>query len=346
MVYTRAQSRQLYVPETPNLGVRSGRAVQAPRYIAMAYNAANLGFRAYNAYRRSSAHSGGRVAGQIQSGQGITSQYDRTLIYRRRKAPRRFRRRWRRLKKQVNAVINKGLGSKTIVFNNAITSNTNIAGGLVQALFFLHLYGCAGTGNPVYFETATRDLESIRTNDTTSDPTATYRFESAVMDITATNTSSTVTAEVDLYELWHYAETNFASLNDVMANAQSTTGTIGTAGSITLSGNRGVTLFDIPQMSVATRYKIVKKVKYFVPPGNCFTYQIRDPKNRVINSVEMLSASDGTGFVHKKWTKTVVILHKPLVGIEGDSAMTVGVTRKYMYKVLEQNAKEDGYNPT
>lgn len=273
---------------------------------------------------------------------GITSQYDQKTLYRRKKAPRRIRKIARKRNLLFRSQMLKSVGSRTVVFNSAPTSSTNVGSNLFQCWVVGHLYGCAGTN--LSYEVGCEDLQRIRSIDNVSTSTADYYFGSAVMDITCTNTSEDNTAEIDLYVIWHYSQTAFVNLATQISNAQTTTTAIGTGNSFILE-DRGITLFDLPQASLATQYKIVKKIKYFVPAGSCFTWQYRDPKNRKINTVEMLATADARGYVHKKWTKSILILAKPLIGATGDVTIVVGMTRKYLYKQIEQNNKQDVYNP-
>ena len=113
--------------------------------------------------------------------------------------------------------------------------------------------------------------------------------------------------------------------------------------------NRGGTLWDTPQALSLFGMKILSKKKYFIPGGQTMTYQMRDAKRRV-----MMQDWNGIGSNKPGWTKFLYITYKlcPGVGVMGEAELfqirtrlSVGVTRKYSYKIEGVNDIRDNYNP-
>lgn len=296
----------------------------------------------------------------VSAGRGITNQYDRALIYKKRRMPRRKRKIWKRFKRKVYAVSEKSLGTKTVLFNTRVEDAffTEIGNLTRQSCFNVALY-------PFYSNSKDylRDVYKIASNDTQVDAVGKILFQSAVLDLTVCNTSvanaesgNPIPAiEVDLYEI--IASTNFEDLTggssgDLLECFDTSEAQVPVINSTVPNDSlnqyqRGCTPFDIPAALGKFRLKILKKTKYFLAPGQTFTYQLRDPKRHVYNkqNVTMQCAN------LPRMTRWVYFVYKPTpcTRTYDDTnydivRLSVGVSRKYMYKVNEVDGDQDAYN--
>lgn len=304
-----------------------------------------------------------RPAG-VQSGQGVTVQHDARRIYQRRRMPRRMKRRWKKFTRRVHAVSEVDLGSRTVVFNvsqqfiNIVNTNHGLA--------YCGLYTANGAG-----DSWQRDLSTLVSLENTGNPTAVlgqmaqdttkWIFKSAVLDITVRNTSflsadpfplnSAAKLEVDVYELisnrnWSDSAANYSDPTGAFLRGANITPNLLGAGTGISLFSRGATPWDLPAALSYFRLKILKKTKYFVNNGDTFTYQIRDPKRRVIMQ-EYAETIEGANL--RGWTRHILIIFKAVPGIVVNSttgtteAITVGMTRKYFYKIEGFNEDRDRY---
>lgn len=331
--------------------------------------AVNAGRHAYNTMqnvRRYVPQKWGGTAGKrgrkYTSGDGLTTQHDRMLQYRKKRMPRRRRRRWTSFKRRVEWVINSQMGTQTSVFNGSGFSQT-YTGATDQCWAAACLYGTNGEG-------ATKlgwdDL--FRMFSTTAGvPIASagyeYHFKSAILDITISavpNTGNAAPLEMDIYEVWcgrKGSRQNVGgdnAVNDITAGLSVTnTNPVGGTGTVALSmQQRGVTLFDMPNVISQQGWRIVKKTKVFLPAGGQTTYQIRDAREHVVDSANVTAqpGSSYQGFSTGGLTKFVLICAKPIIGYTStptaNSALfQIGATRKYSYVINSQNARSSGYAP-
>lgn len=282
----------------------------------------------------------GRNRPRQTDGVGVTDQYDRKTIYRKKRMPRRMRKRWRRKKRSFDAMLIKRLGTKTIMFNDTLTAKWTGGG---QRNVVQHLYGKNGLersnvdGN---LEVGNRDVFDIVNNDPLANEQVEKAvFESAVLDFTCANNGAT-TLEVDVYEFYSGSLKNHVTPNwgTDQGQAQSLVEQpSGAAGNLDLD-DRGASPFEFPLMS---RYgwKILKKTKYLLSPGKSFTYQYRDPRNRWIKGTDVFRSANGTDMVFKGATRSFLFLAKAQVGQPADAQnlFNVGATRVYRYKIMQNN---------
>lgn len=296
------------------------------------------------------------------SGLGITTQHDQRRVYSKKYMPRSKRNAWKGFIRKVNAVSEKELGSRQVVFNKTVTfSNNDAANHAVQA-FYLY----SQKSNTYTFA---NDLQTISKMENESDPTAIngptvydstkFLFQSAILDITFRNSSYRVGAsttydgalklEVDVYEcsVGKATEETGSTLGDflnLLNDNGGRTDLIGPAGTINgVTKNeigfqkRGVTPWELSYVLSRWRIKVLKKTKYMVPNGDTFTYQVRDPRRYTFTNRDMDFAD---GFNRVGVTRVIYVVAKLVPGITVGSAtgeaveqMDVGVTRKYFYKV-------------
>lgn len=294
---------------------------------------------------------------RVTSGQGVTSQYDKKVIYRKRYMPRYKKRRWRKFKNRVLAVSTKSLGSNTVVRNSLIQSTLALIPGndVVQNFVQLALYGVRSGSDWL------NDLNEIST-DTRLSATSKIIFQSAVLDITmraqsipssgiATGNPS-IGLEVDVYEIiWNGPTGQIGEANNLEGafNVGATdTAVIPGQTNALVPTNRGWTPFDANAALSQHRIKILKKTKYFLSAEQTATYQIRDPKSHIF-SKDSIPGGDSTNW--PGITRWIWIQWKPIPGYNyilspnNDQArLNIGVTRKYMYKINEDSTDYDMYN--
>jgi hypothetical protein len=276
--------------------------------------------------------------------------------------PRRKRKKWRRLLRLNDAIDLKKCGSRTYVFNKAtFNENTN---PLNHGVIDIPLYSAHDAG-----ESYRNDLHYIGENENELIPTAAHGvtvhpstkvfFRSAVLDLTIRNSSTRITSvspevgtlegtlEVDIYLLtsskkWcefdeaTQALKEYGSIGQIFDEAETDISGINNQGAADYR-KRGMTPWDSTYALARYGVKVLKKTKYRISAGNTITYQMRDPKNRVLSYQQLSEAAGGN---KPGWTKWVYIVYKLVPGLTVGTAvdeyrtrLDVGITRKYMYKI-------------
>lgn len=299
---------------------------------------------------------------KYRSGEGLTTQHDRMLQYRKRRMPKFKRRKWSSFKRRVEWVINSQTGTQTAVFNGAGYSQAYTSGVTDQVWAAACLYGRNGEGAS---KLGWDDLYRMFSTTAGAPTTAAgyeYHFKSAVLDITISAMPSTGTGvplEVDIYEVWckkmgpreNVGGDN--AINDIVAGLNSTlTGNYGTGGVALNMGQRGVTLFDMPNVMSQQGWKVMKKYKCFIPTGGQTTYQIRDAREHVVDSATITGQQQPSyqGFSVGGLTKFVIICAKPIIGYgpiptPGAQLFQIGATRKYSWVVNPNAARTSVFAP-
>lgn len=303
---------------------------------------AGLGSMAMQLYRGGS-RVGRMVATQGRggsSGIGVTNQYDRTGVYRKKRMPRRKRRQWRKFVKKVNAVTEKDYGTNTIVRNNVGFGQATPG---LQGLLTVSLYGKDGIDTATSFGNS--DLKDIYGNDLNTLASTKFKFCSAILDMTCVNnstseeTNANLGLEVDVYEITYRKVASSTSPTVALSSNNASLINPGNAG-LTIN-TRGVTPFDLPDPLSRYGITIYKKTKFFIGKGQQFTYQMRNPKSY---SWQKDFIDDGNDdFMIPYVTKTLVIVYKglpdPLNSVT--PVLNIGVTRKYMYKEMDVSNDAD-----
>lgn len=292
------------------------------------------------------------------SGRGLTFEHDRQAIYKKRSMPYRKKRRWKAFTRKVNAVAEKEMGSRVVLFNKSVlfeNSTNNL-----QGIFGITLYGLQSSSST---DTWYNDLHYMGNLENDGNPTAIagdrvadnakMMFQSAVLDITLRNMSTKenaldpeCTLETDVYELSMRKDaelggTPYGEIKSLM-NGAVTSGIYDqntSAQGFRISiDQRGATPFETNKVMSQYGLKIWKKTKFFLRNGQTLTYQVRDPRRHVAYRNKIVQTLQG--FNKPGWTKIILIIYKAVPGITvGNGAgqtqekIHVGCTRKYMYKV-------------
>jgi hypothetical protein len=263
--------------------------------------------------------------------------------------PRFKRKRWVRFVKKVKAVENSTIGTRTRVFNNLLnySDGTGPDGQLFKSVA---LYSNASATNNQ------DDLLKIMDEDPDIANSGKIQMISGIMDMTLVNrsvdgVSAGMGVELDVYLLtakkrFEYKDAAGAlqsgNIEDVLADGNATAGIIG-QNRVGIT-NRGATPFDFTTALSSFGIKVLSKKKYFLPPGNQMTYQIRDPKNHQFlkDDVRNIQGQNKPGA-----TKLLLIVAKGLPGAQaGDNYsifLNVGITRKYAYKINEDDEDMTGF---
>jgi len=309
----------------------------------------------------------GNRSGTVRSGQGVTTQYDRRLVYFKKNMPRFKKRRWKRFMNKVHAVSEKDLGTRQVVFNRSFSKDqTNENQQISQTMT---LYGQQSS------EVHNNDLYTIRQFENTAAGTPAlgdtvwgstkFIFKSGVLDVTIRNASTLRTVigevtsdspdsraklEIDIYEIIIRKQANWAENDLTVSGANNLEDLyeqgINQEGQITDEGgaedkvnyfDRGFTPFDGSYAISRFGIKILKKTKFFIPNGDTITYQVRDPKRRV---TERKNLAQVKGFSRPGWTRVIYLVGKLVPGLPVGTTnatfqpiVNIGSTRKYVYKV-------------
>lgn len=268
-----------------------------------------------------------------RSGIGVTGQHDVRMVYRKRRMPRRKRRVWMRKIKTARAITLKNYGTRTRLFN--YTGTIIGENATAQAYAAIAIYGQNGIDavvDPAMHNYGMAHLGQIFSDE--GEQGNKIMFGSAVMDCTFVNSGPAV-LELDLYDIvWRGRNCGTNVNNDLGVGSTMTTVLPGRT-AINLN-TRGVTPFDLTEF-LAQGFKILSKKKYLLPPGNTATYQVRDPRNRMVDSGDI---HRNNSWARRGLTRFVLLVTKAIPTSGAAPQLTYGVTHKYMYKILESN--EDG----
>lgn len=278
----------------------------------------------------------------------VTTQYDTTRQYRFKRMPRRKRKRWVKKVKANTAMDYALAGTRTVVYNAYLEQT--IRTGQTQGLMATHLFANNGAEeviNGKIWENAQSDINYLISRDdniiTTGQQLSKFRFTSGVLDITVRNSSlANLALEVDLYVIKYNSETDVKSFMSMHQTAVTKlNGVDGSLASEPLTlEKRGVTPFDIPALA-SMGMKVLSKQKFFLPNGNTFTYQYRDPRNHAYG---VGKAYDNDGYILPRQTTTLLCIFKPIVGgTVSDAKLQIGATRTYRYGIIGQNQLAGDY---
>lgn len=311
----------------------------------MSFIPSSIGLSSRWDYKRpSSTYTGSSKTGG--SGAGVTSQYDRKMIYRKKRMPRGKKRQWVKFVRKVRSALMKEVGSNTIVRNSQMTF-TNLTDA--QGFFTASLYGKDGTDTTL--SVGNRDLFDIFNNDSRLNlQAAACKFSTAILDLTVTN-NSTITddsnqnasVELDVYEIFWSKKCDGTSPNQFYNVSAVNTDLINGAGTGLDLTVRGATPFEFPDAS-ARGAKIYKKTKFILSPGQVFTYQMKVLKNTNLRRDVVDDGDDNFALEYRTRTLMMVVKGVPT----GDAtkvlkSVQLGITRKYLYKIVDVNTDKDNF---
>lgn len=307
--------------------------------------------RSYGRYRRrrSSTFHGRKPLRSLYTKKiqdsGVTTQYDRTTQYKKKRMPMMKRQAWVLFKKKVEAVLLSRLGTKTVVFKNSFTVSIDTTAGK-QTYSDYALYGIAGSPDDSY-RCGYRDVKRILDNDPEFVHTGGLAkngiamFKSAVIDFRLIG-ANTNNVEIDLYKIgfWRNGTDNTSFGNEFVTVLNQTPTISGSGTGLSITDN-GVTPFQCSTALSATGCKILMKKKYSMAPGGQITFQHRDAWNRTIRAETVYN-----DYVYNnKWTTVYFWVFRASPGEIDAQVVKVEVTRSYEYAVMNDNAAFNQLNP-
>lgn len=308
-----------------------------------------LGAKAAGQFKRKFDDSVDRARKKARVEPGITSQHDSRLQYSKRRMPRRRRRAWKSFYKKFKAAELKAIGTSTVLRNDQVnefaTYDASASPSRLQTVAAACLFGKVSSTTTGGWN----DMATIVADDSRLNGSAKMLFSTGILDVTVTNTATnTVNLEVDVYHIRCAGTGQPRDLTnnpyDYFTNAAAQTGTMG--GTLNIF-SRGATPFEFPAAIKLGRWKIIKKYKHFITNGQCFTYQVKDPRNWVYDTSELNLSASATHMYNYQPGRTQFLLFvaKPVAGqtpTNNTNLITVGITRKYCYKAIQYNYDQSG----
>lgn len=296
------------------------------------------GPRAYKAYTQIKSAN----KNTSRSMMGVSQHHDSKMQYRKRRMPYKKKRNWKKFVKKVQAANERSLGTKTLVFNKSVTGTSTAANA--QNYLIANLYGING-GSPSSELGSADLLQVFQQAYLSTKETQKLTFKSAVLDITLTNTGTTK-LEVDLYVLSYWGKPIYSGFGTAASASDTTTPVMNPNGTGFFSslniGQRGVTLFDMPELIRNGKFTIQKKVKYWIDVSDTATFQIRDPRTHVVAETNVLQS---TVWAQNGLTQTIYVNFKPVAGAtDTGNSLTMGATRKYSINSVDSEDADGWVN--
>lgn len=286
------------------------------------------------AYGASKYFGVGRKVGSSTHGSGVSLQRDRTVQYvsKHKRGWKRKMKRWKKFVRKVRAVQLKDHGKLSMIMDDFISA-TSLAGQQVGA--FILLGGVRGNG------TGEADMRNLFDEAVAQSPDASrLLLNTMVLDLQITTTEATESScELDVYEfvcIKDVPNTIFGvtastvTMDSFFTKGLTAQPTVGAGGTQLATTSLGTTPFD--NRFFCQHFKIVKKTKYLLGLNQYVTYQIRDPKNRVIPGYQRRDLLAMKGF-----TRGVMLIAKGLVsgGAIPTTDFAVYSNRHYTFSVLQ-----------
>lgn len=296
--------------------------------------AIGVGTRLYNAYKRSRTVT--QTRNPKQNVRTMTRHFDRSVQYRRRRMPYRKRKAWQRFYRKVVHVQMKQDGIRNVVLND----NKQLSiGADTQGMYSYVMYGMKANVGSAGVTQGYNDISRIITADTVIGTAVDkIQFNSACLDMTYSNTG-TATIELDVYEFYVRRDNDNVTAESNLNYLLTASPNIGAGLTV---NTVGVTPFQVPQ--VGQYYRITKKTKFFVPPSEQMTYQLRDARDRRFNTSD-LAEEVGTSMQKRGWTRGILLVHKGVPDATHGAAnisWSAGCTRTYSYYHVARHQAADG----
>ena len=230
----------------------------------------------------------------------LTFQNDEAVVYRRKRAPRRVRRRHRKAFKNFMYNMDKLQSMKTcVIYNRSLftATPTGVANG--QAPMGVTMYGYNANTYASNSDLGNGDMGWIFARENGAFPTATegsrkLRFRSCVMELTITNElAAGGTGDIygiGIFDIYHVIARKNNGITSDPADFWTRSLNLEAAGNmptaITTSNQLGITPFDATNFG---KYWLVKKKRRVrLSPGQVYNFQMRDPGNYVLQMSELL----------------------------------------------------------
>lgn len=290
-------------------------------------------------------------------GTGVTKDRDVVLQYKYKKMPRYKKRKYVGFVKKVYNVMNSAAGTKTVVFNHAITGNLT---AYSQTIHCAAIGGCKGLPDDT-LQAGFGDLWKIFNNDPNITKTAgpgvkltdgKLMFTSMILDVTLYNklTDTSKKKEIDVYDIvFSKKNIDADSVIAMMVKSFGDTPVLGTGTGLSIL-DRGVTPFEAVKAG-GYGMRVLRKYKYYVEENGTLTFQLRLNKPKLVDASQVENATDSTNavtytgnFNYPGVTRALFFITKNVDGTDakGDD-LRLGVTRTYRYHKHLSASSQDCY---
>ncbi|AUM61847.1 capsid [uncultured virus] len=295
------------------------------------------------------------VQGRRGRDTGFTSRYkDEALLYRRKAAPPRVRRRVRKFVARVQSVLDGEVGLQVAIvpygapaagYVNPVVAtpaqNSQIM-PTIPGLYSMNGNHPSTTTNANWYDIY-EIFQQYYTSGTLSNDVI-IEFTNAVWDCKMyADSSNSAPAFVDMYEC--VARRDYGSASDpqtlLAASLPSTSSFTGASGPIGLATTSpGVTPFDAP--AFCEQWKILKVRRYKLEPGTSASLQFRDPKHRKIEYQSKVASKSWNRGVTRCWIP--IVYGVPTAAGTRQVAVSVvfDVVRNYHFRQISQSMPGGG----
>lgn len=336
---------------------------RARPYAAAIYQGAqwgyNTGMKIKKAYREiSKLRTDSRNTRNRDYG-NITFQNDEHMIYKRKRAPRKLRKRLRKMNQRFSFMLDKQLArKKCLIPHTQSMTITPTTGSNAQVALGFTLYGAGDNNGAVSTNTnwANGDLAFIYKSVMGQTPpfvaaemAYNLRFTSAVMNLNVKNVATSDAAFRDglcIMDVYHVICRK--SYVDTVGDGDPTTVWQDTVlQNLTLQNQLSVPTVQTdgctPYSSSFGEYYTVKRVRRVrLSPGQTFSTQLRDPGNYVVQG------RDIGAYRHlKNMTEGYILVAynpsaNPATSVRGSVALEVNYTKAYNFCVIQENMDQLG----
>lgn len=262
------------------------RSIKQKSYLRLGAAAAGRLVKAYGNYRKQKSYGGGTSAAPV------TSQHEYTTVYKKRRMPARKRKAWKTFVRKTQAVNLKEAPLRTFVYaeNNNIYAGNNLCG-----YFAVNLYGDSGPQRVLGGVAASgrggmNQMNTLLSNVYGANAGARrIRMESACMELTLKNVNTTAVAIVEMYYFKARKMLESDSVTSMSVESYYEDGFLTSEQGYNLTGigatTHGTTPFNSPLFT--RHFKITKKVRVQLGGGEVASFQIRDPRNHLIQTSDV-----------------------------------------------------------
>lgn len=271
-------------------------------------------------------------------GKGITRQHDRQNVYNYRRMPKARRRKWKKFVKRVTAVTQRNQVSSHIIRNRSAAQEGVLNEQGIMCV--LHAGASGDSALAPTWENTDFLQKCIAADQHFGGSTEKIQIQSLVTDLTVRN-ETTQLMEVDVYEGDFTKRSKSTYFSAEVNRAESETAVLtgaGVASQIEL-GKRGATPFNLPMIMSDAGWKIKGKKKYFLASGDVFTYQIRDPKNHVMEVADIYGTGLTKQYAIPGITKGLIFIYK-CVDVTTDQKPKLRINATYSMTYTYEGADE------
>lgn len=228
-----------------------------------------LGQKAYQSYKGKS-----QKAAKTTQSSTLTTQYDQSLRYRKKRMPRRRRRRWVSFVKRVRAVELAAQPLQLYGFQRSTRTN-----GLInqQTVASVMIGGTTVTNNDELYQIFQQAYNTLSIADAADNI---IYMKSISLDVQLTNVLSTA-AIVDVYVCQSRKAYNLVQTPDQQYIAGLTEISSPSGGGTITTTNNSLTLFDAPNF--CSYWKILSKKEILLAGNSVTTMQLRNARNKRID---------------------------------------------------------------